>query len=381
MKSTDSQNFRRLNYISVPSNMHVSSSMNIKDSITNVLETDKKFRYVGVEDDLFTTDMLKNKNWNYNYPTLQSKHDGAHKKSKSLVETNIVNNLYNKYGFLRNLDMKNILVAGGAVSNAITNHHSYYSDIDMFIYGISDTYEANKVVARIVNHLASDKKYDCNKFFMTPNHITITIGKRNDWYFNRKIQIIFRLYQTKSEILHGFDLGSSAVGFDGKNVWFTTLSKFSYEYSCNIIDSTRRSTTYERRLIKYLRRGFMIVMPEFDINQIHPMDETIVLPKMAAIGYNKNKNQILVDDIFAINNYPGSDYDTETNVYGNDIGGSATHIMSIKWKTETPGTQLTSSFNPIFDEEYMWYGRYYLGNNNTNTYWKSIMSFLNKFAC
>jgi hypothetical protein len=381
MKPTDSQNFRRLNYVSIPPNTRVDNPMDIEDPIIDVLETDKKFRYSGVEDDLFTIDMLKNKKWNYNYPTLQSKHDVICKKSKLLVETDIVCNLYNKYDFLRNLDMKNILVAGGAVSNAITNHYSRYSDIDMFVYGVNDTYEANKVVSRIMNHLASYKEYDCNEFFMTPNHVTITIKKSDNWYSELKIQIIFRLYQTKSEILHGFDLGSSAVGFDGKNILFTTLSKFSYEYDCNIVDNTRRSTTYERRLIKYFRRGFMVIMPEFDINQIHPMDETIVLPKMAIIGYATNKNQILVGDIFAINNYPGSDYDAETNVYGNDLGESSKYIMSIKWKTETPGTQLTSSFNPIFDEEYMWYGRYYLGNKNTNTYWKSIMSFLNKFAC
>jgi hypothetical protein len=65
--------------------------------------------------------------------------------------------------------------------------------------------------------------------------------------------------------LHGFDLGSSAVGFDGKDVYFTTLSKFSYENMVNVVDTTRRSTTYERRLHKYLKRGFSIAIPKLDL--------------------------------------------------------------------------------------------------------------------
>src|SRR5690606_20981381 len=76
------------------------------------------------------------------------------------------------------------------------------------------------------------------------------------------IQIIYRLYTSKSEILHGFDIGSSAVGYDGKYVYFTSLSKFAYEYGCNIVDISRRSTTYEQRLIKYLKRGFKIILPD-----------------------------------------------------------------------------------------------------------------------
>lgn len=50
------------------------------------------------------------------------------------------------------------------------------------------------------------------------------------------IQVIFRLYRTKSEILHGFDIASSGVGFDDQNVILTSLSQFSYEYNCNIVN-------------------------------------------------------------------------------------------------------------------------------------------------
>jgi hypothetical protein len=80
-----------------------------------------------------------------------------------------------------------------------------------------------------------------------------------------KIQFIFRLYASVSEILHGFDLGASAVGFDGKNVWFTALGKFAYEYGLSIVDVTRRSPSYEARLLKYMQRGFRLAAPGLDM--------------------------------------------------------------------------------------------------------------------
>ena len=40
-----------------------------------------------------------------------------------------------------------------------------------------------------------------------------------------KIQIILRDYSTLSEVLHGFDLGSCSVAFDGDNVYFTGLGR------------------------------------------------------------------------------------------------------------------------------------------------------------
>lgn len=83
-----------------------------------------------------------------------------------------------------------------------------------------------------------------------------------------RIQIIFRLYASKSEILHGFDLGTSAVGFDGDEVLFTSLGKFTYEYECLIADTSRRSTTFEARLYKYWRRGFKIILPLLNIGAL-----------------------------------------------------------------------------------------------------------------
>ena len=159
------------------------------------------------------------------------------------------------------------------VGNELTDHfdRNYYSypDIDFFIYGLDED-EANKKVEYIIDYFSNMlfiRKLTRASAVVTLSYVLIT---DNNTDINNKyhIQIILRLYKTKSEILHGFDLGSSAVGYDGENIWFTTLSKFSYENKCNIVDSYRRSTTYERRLEKYFYRGFNLLVPFLDISKV-----------------------------------------------------------------------------------------------------------------
>jgi hypothetical protein len=132
--------------------------------------------------------------------------------------------------------------------------------------------------------------------------------------------LIFRLYQSIGEILHGFDLGSSAVGYDGKNVYFTSLGKFCHEYSCNVIDTTRRSTTYEYRLTKYFDRGFNIVMPGLDINLLktdyfkYNIDEVCVLPHLVFSYSNIIGNRVIVSR-FHTQFKKLSDYDDESQSF------------------------------------------------------------------
>jgi hypothetical protein len=116
---------------------------------------------------------------------------------------------------------------------------------------------------------------------------------------NITIQIILRYYSSISEVLHGFDLGSSAVGYDGHTVYFTSLGKFSYEMMCNIIDTTRRSLTYERRLEKYFNRGFDIILPNLSMKDIkthylqYNINEVCELP-FFPFSYNRvDGNKIL----------------------------------------------------------------------------------------
>jgi hypothetical protein len=318
--------------------------------------------------------------------------------------------------------------------------------------------------------------YISNSVKVIYNGHTLTISIYDANGYTVDIQLILRIYKTMSDIIHGFDLGSSAVGFDGKEVYFTSLSKFCYENMVNIYDGTRRSTTYEKRLVKYFEAGFSIVLPNLDISKL-PVDyhqynlPQVCKTEMLTFIYGKINGNLIYVSSFPVTgtNQNASDYenvvfesDTKYEVmyynlsklvkeeadklvwskiakikdrhtfeltfprqvlnyqfierfyegiksrlnaqeiyvsqikkYFNDKYVNyeelllnvfrlpklerSTYIKSIietqkdvvrsllsttcpalKWITENPGSQLTSSFNPIIDDDRKWYGEYYV---------------------
>lgn len=261
--------------------------------IKQVLETDSKYRYSGVVGDLFTLDeikVVKEIKQSFSEPMLvhKSKYDNFSDLQKVLkfnTNEDFALKFFEKFPELKGVFNNNTFVAGGLVQELLANNYSETQDVDIFIYGTENPTEVvdslfDNIISNLINikvekriqndtknkrkileldeYRESEKKDLELHFKRSKNCITL----------NNKYQVILRLYKTKSEVLHGFDIGSSAVGFDGEKVYFTTLSKFAYEYSCNIVDTTRRSTTYERRLVKYFDRGFSIVLPNFNIKML-----------------------------------------------------------------------------------------------------------------
>ena len=267
--------------------------------IWRLLDYDRQFRNINATGDLITMSEdtfswkgATGEDRKYALPTLTMN------ISKELVSTpcfnpdKFVDRLYHKYApELCGIDWKNLFLGGGlggtiihhdAVSQICDDNWTYHRrgdhpatrndygkpDVDLFIYGLNED-EANAKVKQITNHLISEGN---KNFLSSESRVTV---RRSQYVFTlefynkfmdscvRKYQIIFRLYHTQSEILHGFDLGSSEVGFDGSAVRVTSLGKFALEYGCNILDPSRRSNSYERRGYKYLRRGYDIVMPYF----------------------------------------------------------------------------------------------------------------------
>lgn len=278
-----------------PKKQPAKKSISKQTVFDKILETDKKFRYEGVTEDIHTLDTLvSDKSLDYDVPTLCDDDIDRPNILLNSIEK-FKTKFYEKYPFLKGIDMTNLLIAGGSVSNIIRDKYSSDSDIDFFIYGLNQkkaTERIKKWILDIVkpkpkstskaksnakskakkNYTESEDDESDNesdavelddvKIFRNNNMVALLIDD------DIKIQLIFRLYKTVSEILHGFDLGSSAVGFDGENVYLTTLGKYCHEYRCNVVDTTRRSTTYEYRLNKYFNRGFNIVLPGLDINKL-----------------------------------------------------------------------------------------------------------------
>ena len=353
--------------------------------ILELLKHDAKYRYQGVTDDLFTLHCISgDSSWGYDLPTLTKNKE----YSKIKIQKNndeFKKTLYTTCPFLYNIDLTNLLIAGGSIRSVLLNES--INDVDIFLYGIKTAKEGQQRIekfiidiyenlAKIKNGTYIKKELAEHKIKHKNNHISIyddddygedkkVTSKRHpsedyyskydtenntDYKFNKlysdryqptigtkisvfsngntitlfvndiKVQIILRLYNTMSEILHGFDIGSSAVGFDGSNVQFTSLSKFSFENMVNVLDTTRRSTTYENRLIKYFQSGFSIVLPNLDISKLKTMyhkyglSEVCELPYMVFSYTNVYGNNICVD---TFHTQQGNDVITDYDFYGN----------------------------------------------------------------
>jgi hypothetical protein len=272
--------------------------------IDKVLSIDKTFRYNGVIDDLYNIDSLGCKVLHeIEEPILVQNTDKC--KPTIIKSQDDFNKLfYEKNKILQKLNFTNIIVAGGAIRNVLLQETELSNDIDIFLYGITNVIDANNKVDEIIKHILEITKITNDYTAISVTNHVINIGISD----NIKIQIIMRLYSSVSEVLHGFDLGSSAVGFDGKHTYFTTLSKFSYENMVNIIDTTRRSTSYEYRLIKYFNYGFDIVIPNLDIECL-PSETKRIKLKYLPFEYTKiEKNKITINTFDKIFNKI-SDYD------------------------------------------------------------------------
>lgn len=346
-----------------------------------VLAKDSNCRNLGIKTDLFKLSDLKNdSSWDYSYPTLCEEYNYYNKKSLLRDIKKFQETFSQQVYPLNNVDMTNLLIAGGCVRSILTSDS--INDVDIFIYGISSPKNAQKRVEKLIldikEHLEEIKsekylekemnkirssvedkaqadkyiselkrknKHLCNEhqntnigIYNNGNTVTMMVG-------GMQIQVILRLYETKSEILHGFDLGSSAVGYDGINVLFTSLSKFCYENRINVFDHTRRSTTYEQRLVKYLGKGFDIVLPNMDISKLrteyhkYNLCEVCTLPYIT-FSYGRVKgNMIYVNRFFNKFNQEMSDYSFyESLCEGEDDGEGAYGLLHHNLKELISGT-------------------------------------------
>ena len=167
---------------------------------------------------------------------------------------------YGRYPFMKDIDYDNVLVAGGSVATSFLNQ-MIPVDIDIFFYDLTEE-QANLKVKEIGDHVidyCEDNAYTFKVF--KGKHLTKMFIETDEGDKLFEIQLIFRLYLTKADILYSFDLGSSAIGFDGKSICFSWLGVYSYANMINIIDQKRESDTYSYRLAKYYHRGFSIILP------------------------------------------------------------------------------------------------------------------------
>ena len=158
---------------------------------------------------------------------------------------------------LPKLPAKHYIAGGAALYVAdITNN---FLDVDIFTCDVDAT-------KKYLHELRLDNRV----LIKSGNSVSV---------FNRgvKYQFILREYTCPSEIIHGFDVGSSCIVTDGTRIWTTMRGYYSIAKQLNWFDPSRSSPTYAQRLSKYHMRGFNLILPLVDRVAIdtNVLDQTI----------------------------------------------------------------------------------------------------------
>ena len=274
---------------------------------------------------------------------------------------------------------QHVVVCGGAVFEATRGRavdYSHNQDIDLFLYNLPNERVAAQFVQELV-HTYTQLFEDDTMIIHSCSAITLV----RPGHF--KIQIILRLYKSISHIIHGFDITAAALALlPDRTVVGTELALLAFRSTLCIIDPTRRSATFGKRIAKYGKRNLLMVWPH--LNEISTAKVfafasyrgsqqnhgSIALPGMRLSLRQRTGDRSYIGTVYnqgGLNTnitIPCPDYDT-TEVTRNAQFPVFTAVEvdaiagSVQFRTESPDAQWTSSFDPIMTTPQDFYGAHF----------------------
>ena len=227
----------------------------------------------------------------------------------------------NKYPIIASiLPIRNVCVAGGAAAWALGDQSVVTGDVDLFVYGIDPANRAAlwgkvaEVAAKLRAAVMSydESAVDCLTETLTPGLVTFSAvifhGSQTEVVL--KTQIILRAYPSIGRILHGFDVPSCCVAYDGRRAYMTYLAAWAHTFHANIVCPRYRSTTYEARLIKYFKRGYALVFPNLCRSAMQAPAQRLPHLDLQLLSV-RGLFAFGAVQLHANQNAPVSDYDTE----------------------------------------------------------------------
>lgn len=196
---------------------------------------------------------------------------------------------------LRNV--KNVVVAGGAAGAPLLPKE-VVGDVDFFVHGLDPNNEEElwakaREVAEVLDMPSA------GTIAIAPGVITFRFLRKHgeeDKRTHRVCQLILRAYPSVSSLIHAFDIPASSIAFDGTNTMTTALGAYAQMYRVNLVNLAYRSTTFEKRLVKYFRRGFALGLPEFDVKTI-TSNASLDLPYLRINPFYAHGNFVLTQVI------------------------------------------------------------------------------------
>ena len=168
---------------------------------------------------------------------------------------------------------KHVVIAGGSVLAAAVSAEigmTLLNDIDIFLVGVTSQ-TAPRIIQKIVDVYSEQDNIQVDVVYRSASSITMMIDWRSGQMMScSKIQIVLRSYKSHRELLYGFDLqcGALALTADREGITTTELGLYALQTGCQIVDTDRRSATFERRLRKYNNRGIQLLFPYLNVSKI-----------------------------------------------------------------------------------------------------------------
>lgn len=228
-----------------------------------------------------------------------------------------------KFPYITKLLVKfkeNLVACGGAVTKCISKNLGR-CDIDLFFVNLT-VEEADNVRIEAIKFIINSWKNDYTNlsFHIKRNEYTTTlyISLKDDEYVNDiycddiyEYQFIHRIYPDISSIIGGFDLSICMVAYDGNEIYATPLGSWSIKSQSIIIDTKRRSASFEYRLLKYYKSGYSILFPGISKDIVNSVFDKY------KNEYQKMQNEILIEIRKVINKY---EFDVSINQLNLDKG-------------------------------------------------------------
>ena len=164
----------------------------------------------------------------------------------------------------------NVMFGGGSVVMALRLTPDAYSvgDLDVFIVGLETPEQEEALLQKLLDFLVSKNSQE-RKTILTRTRFQITVcfSPADDDEFDSRpdiYQFILQRYTSPNQALGSTDVQCCGVGLVGGGVGLvaTEIAAFCLGASINIVDPRRGNAPYESRLMKYLGRGFAVVVPQ-----------------------------------------------------------------------------------------------------------------------
>jgi hypothetical protein len=146
-----------------------------------------------------------------------------------------------------------ISLCGGSLI-ALINHRYNHGDWDLFFH-CETIDEADKLLNSCLLLIENNNPNANITHFKNQRVHTVE-------YEDITIQFIKRVYKSKDQVLLGFDLAPSRIGYNPIDGLYATIcGGLSIAMKCFPLDTTQRSMSFGYRLSKYMAKGFKILYP------------------------------------------------------------------------------------------------------------------------